>query len=178
MGDVHKGLIIVNTGPGKGKTTAAMGTALRAVGNGMKVLMLQFLKGSWHYGELDAVKAFGDNFIMKQMGRGFVKVGGAETDPEDVRMVEAAWQEAHEAIISGKWDLVVLDEINYAITYGMLDPATVVETLKQKPDSVHVILTGRNAHPTIIELADTVTEMKQVKHAYEKGVMAQRGIEY
>jgi cob(I)alamin adenosyltransferase len=82
MGDVHQGLIIVNTGPGKGKTTAAMGTALRAVGNGMKVLMLQLLKGSWHYGELDAVKAFGDNFVMKQMGRGFVKVGGAETDPE------------------------------------------------------------------------------------------------
>ena len=178
MSDVHKGLIIVNTGPGKGKTTAAMGTALRAVGNGMKVLMLQFLKGSWHYGELDAVKAFGDNFVMKQMGRGFVKIGGAETDPEDVRMVEAAWQEAHEAIMSGKWDLVVLDEINYAITYGMLDPAKVAETLKQKPPQVHVILTGRNAHPTIIELADTVTEMKQVKHAYEKGVMAQRGIEY
>jgi cob(I)alamin adenosyltransferase len=178
MSDVHKGLIIVNTGPGKGKTTAAMGTALRAVGNGMKVLMLQFLKGSWHYGELDAVKAFGDNFIMKQMGRGFVKIGGAETDPEDVRMVEAAWQEAHEAIMSGKWDLVILDEINYAITYGMLEPDKVAETLKQKPDRVHVILTGRNAHPTIIELADTVTEMKQVKHAYEKGVMAQRGIEY
>jgi len=115
---------------------------------------------------------------MKQMGRGFVKVGGAETDPEDVRMVEAAWQEAREAIMSGNWDLVVLDEINYAITYGMLDPAKVVETLKHKPDRVHVILTGRNAHPTIIELADTVTEMKQVKHAYEKGVMAQRGIEY
>jgi len=88
MTDVRRGLIIVNTGPGKGKTTAAMGTALRAVGNGMKVLMLQFLKGSWHYGELDAVKAFGDNFVMKQLGRGFVKVGGAETDPEDIRMVE------------------------------------------------------------------------------------------
>src|SRR5690349_20605967 len=112
MGDVHKGLIIVNTGPGKGKTTAAMGTALRAVGNGMKVLMLQFLKGSWHYGELDAVKAFGDRFVMKQMGRGFVKVGGAETDPEDVKMVEEAWTEAAQAIQSGLWDLVVLDEIN------------------------------------------------------------------
>ena len=178
MQDIRRGLIIVNTGPGKGKTTAAMGTALRAVGQGMKVLMLQFLKGSWHYGELDAVEAFGDRFTMKQMGRGFVKVGAEKPDPEDVRMVEAAWQEAHEAIMSGKWDLVVLDEINYAITYGMLDPAKVAETLKQKPAQVHVILTGRNAHPTIIELADTVTEMKQVKHAYEKGVMAQRGIEY
>lgn len=178
MNDVHRGLIIVNTGPGKGKTTAAMGTALRAVGNGMKVLMLQFLKGSWHYGELDAVKAFGDNFVMKQMGRGFVKVGGAETDPEDVRMVEEAWKEAEQAIMSGQWDLVILDEINYAISYKMLDPAKVVDALKRKPEQVHVILTGRNAHPTIIELADTVTEMKQVKHAYEKGVLAQRGIEY
>jgi cob(I)alamin adenosyltransferase len=178
MSELRRGLIIVNTGPGKGKTTAAMGTALRAVGNGMKVLMLQFLKGSWHYGELDAVKAFGDNFVMKQMGRGFVKVGGAETDPEDIRMVEAAWAEGRDEILSGKWDLVILDEINYAISYGLLDPAQVAETLKHKPEQVHVILTGRNAHPTIIELADTVTEMKQVKHAYEKGVIAQRGIEY
>jgi cob(I)alamin adenosyltransferase len=178
MSDVHRGLIIVNTGPGKGKTTAAMGTALRAVGNGMKVLMLQFLKGSWHYGELDAAQVFDGKFVMKQMGRGFVKVGGAETDPEDIRMVEEAWEEARQAMMSGQWDLVILDEINYAISYGMLDPAKVVEGLKQKPEQVHVILTGRNAHPTIVELADTVTEMKQVKHAYEKGVLAQRGIEY
>src|SRR6266481_4573826 len=127
MADVHRGLIIVNTGPGKGKTTAAMGTGLRAVGNGMKVLMLQFLKGSWHYGELDAVKAFGNNFVMKQMGRGFVKVGGAETDPEDIRLVEEAWEEARQAMNTGEWDLVILDEINYAISYKMLDPAKVVD---------------------------------------------------
>jgi cob(I)alamin adenosyltransferase len=178
MPDIRRGLIIVNTGPGKGKTTAAMGTALRAVGQGMKVLMLQFLKGSWHYGELDAVQAFGDRFVMKQMGRGFVKVGGAETDPEDIRMVEQAWAEAEKSILSGEWDLVILDEINYAISYGMLDPAKVAAALKKRPEMVHVILTGRNAHPTIVDLADTVTEMRQVKHAYEKGVEAQRGIEY
>jgi len=178
VADERKGLIIVNTGPGKGKTTAAMGTALRAVGNGMKVLMLQFLKGSWHYGELDAVKSFGGNWVMKQMGRGFVKVGGAETDPEDVRMVEDAWSEAEKAIQSGEWDLIILDEINYAISYNMLDPAKVVAALKAKPEQVHIILTGRNAHGSIVEIADTVTEMKQVKHAYEKGVLAQRGIEY
>lgn len=178
MPDVRRGLIMVNTGPGKGKTTAAMGTALRAVGNGMRVLMLQFLKGSWHYGELDAAKAFGDKFLMKQMGRGFVKVGAEKPDSEDVRMVEQAWEESAKAIQSGDWDLVILDEINYAISYGMLDPAKVVETLRNKPEMVHVILTGRSAHPTIVELADTVTEMRQVKHAYEKGVMAQRGIEY
>ncbi len=178
MNDIRRGLIIVHTGPGKGKTTAAMGTALRAVGQGMRVLMLQFLNGSWHYGELDAVQAFGDRFVMKQMGRGFVKVGGAETDPEDIRLVEQAWAEAEQAIQSGQWDLVILDEINYAIGYHMLDPARVVEALKKKPEMVHVILTGRNAHPTIVDLADTVTEMRQVKHAYEKGVQAQRGIEY
>ena len=178
MTDSRQGLILINTGPGKGKTTAAMGTALRAVGNGMRVLMIQFLKGSWHYGELDAVKAFGDNFVLKQMGRGFVKVGGAETDPEDVRLVEAAWAEARDAIYSGDWDMVVLDEINYAIGYGMLDPAIVAEALRQRPEMVHVILTGRNAHPLLVELADTVTEMREMKHAYQKGILAQRGIEY
>ena len=178
MTDSRRGLILINTGPGKGKTTAAMGTALRAVGNGMKVLMLQFIKGSWHYGELDAAKAFGPNFILKQMGRGFVKVGGAETDPEDIRLVEAAWAEARQAIYSGEWDMVILDEINYAIGYGMLDPAMVAEALRGRPEMVHIVLTGRNAHPLLVELADTVTEMREVKHAYEKGILAQRGIEY
>jgi len=171
-------MLLIHTGPGKGKTTAALGMGLRAVGNGMRVLVLQFLKGSWHYGELDAVQAFGENFVLKQMGRGFVKVGGAETDPEDIRMVEAAWSEAREAIHSGEWDVVILDEINYAIGYGMLDPAIVAETLRNRPEMVHVILTGRNAHPLLVELADTVTEMREVKHAYQKGILAQRGIEY
>ena len=178
MTDSRRGLILINTGPGKGKTTAAMGTALRAVGNGMKVLMLQFIKGSWHYGELDAVTAFGPNFVLKQMGRGFVKVGGAETDPEDIRLDEAAWAEAREAIYSGEWDMIILDEINYAISYGMLDAAVVAEALRNRPEMVHVILTGRNAHPLLVELADTVTEMREVKHAYQKGILAQRGIEY
>ena len=178
MQDVRRGLIIVNTGPGKGKTTSAMGTGLRAVGQGLRVLMLQFLKGSWHYGELDAVQAFGDKFVIRQMGRGFVKVGAEKPDPEDVRMVEQAWAESEKAIQSGDWDLIILDEINYAITYGMLDAVKVAEAVKRKPEMVHVILTGRNAHPAIVEVADTVTEMRQVKHAYEKGVLAQRGIEY
>ncbi len=178
MADSRRGLILINTGPGKGKTTAALGTALRAVGNGMRVLVLQFLKGSWHYGELDAVEAFAGKLVLKQMGRGFVKVGGAETDPEDIRLVEAAWAEAREAIYSGEWDMVVLDEINYAIGYKMLDPAVVAEALRGRPEMVHVILTGRNAHPVLVELADTVTEMREVKHAYEKGILAQRGIEY
>src|SRR5437762_11989892 len=101
MSDIRRGLIIVNTGPGKGKTTAAMGTALRAVGQGMRVLLLQFLKGSWHYGELAAVQAFGDKFVMRQIGRGSVKVGTERRDPEDILMVEDAWAEARRAVDSG-----------------------------------------------------------------------------
>ena len=175
----EKGLLIVYTGPGKGKTTCALGTAFRAVGQGLRVLMVQFIKGSWHYGELDAAKMLGDDkFEIRPMGRGFVKIGGAETDPEDIKLAQECWQAGRDAIYSGKYDLVVLDEINYTISYGLLDPAPVVEALKRKPEMLHVILTGRNAHPSIVEIADTVTEMKQVKHAYDKGVMAQRGIEY
>jgi cob(I)alamin adenosyltransferase len=178
----RRGLILINTGPGKGKTTAALGTAFRAAGNGMRVLVLQFLKGSWHYGELDSAEALsgadGFTYVMRQMGRGFVKVGGAETDPEDLRMVEAAWEEAAQAILSGDWDLIVLDEINYAIGYKMLDAEAVAAVLRRKPPMLHVILTGRNAHPTLVELADTVTEMREVKHAYQKGILAQRGIEF
>jgi cob(I)alamin adenosyltransferase len=210
----RRGLILINTGPGKGKTTAALGTAFRAAGNGMRVLFLQFLKGSWHYGELDAAETLNaalsatpedlsfrsvrsrpvgsnaeesashsatsspQNFVIRQLGRGFVKIGGAETDPEDIRLVEAAWAEAAAAILSGEWDLVVLDEINYAIGYKMLSPERVADVLRRKPEMTHVILTGRNAHPLLVELADTVTEMREVKHAYQKGILAQRGIEF
>jgi len=177
--ETKKGLIIVHTGPGKGKTTAALGAALRAVGQGLKVLMVQFIKGTWHYGELDAARMLGeDRFKILPMGRGFVKTGREEPDPEDVRLAEGAWQFARERILSGEYDLVILDEINYAISYKMLKPEPVLETLKRKPAMVHVILTGRNAHPTILECADLVTEMREVKHPYQKGIPAQRGIEY
>jgi len=177
--EARKGLIIVHTGPGKGKTTAALGTAFRALGQGLKVLMVQFIKGSWHYGELDAARMVGeDRFKILPMGRGFVKVGEEKPDPEDVRLVQAAWRLASEKIASAEYDLVILDEINYAINYKMLDPEIVVQSLRQKPPMVHVILTGRNAHPTIVELADVVTEMREVKHPYHKGIPAQRGIEY
>jgi cob(I)alamin adenosyltransferase len=180
--DSRRGLILINTGAGKGKTTAALGTAFRAAGNGMKVLVLQFLKGSWHYGELESAEALnqkdGFTYVLRKLGRGFVKVGGAEADPEDLRMVESAWEEAAAAILSGDWDLIVLDEINYAIGYKMLDPERVAEVLRRKPEMLHVILTGRNANPLLVELADTVTEMREVKHAYQKGILAQRGIEF
>jgi cob(I)alamin adenosyltransferase len=175
----EKGLLIVYTGPGKGKTTCALGTAFRAVGQGLRVLMVQFIKGSWHYGELDSAKMLGDDkFELRPMGRGFVKVGGAETDPEDVRLAEECWEVGREAIYSGKYDLVVLDEINYTISYKMLDAEKVAETLQGRPERVHVICTGRNAHPLLVEQADLVTEMKEVKHPYTKGILAQRGIDY
>jgi cob(I)alamin adenosyltransferase len=172
-------LIIVNTGPGKGKTTAALGTAFRAVGQGLKVLMVQFIKGSWHYGELDSAALLGpERMKILPMGRGFVKVGAEKPDPEDVRLVEQAWEFAGQKILSGEYDLVILDEINYAISYKMLDPQKVADVLRQKPEMVHVILTGRNAHPALVELADLVTEMREVKHPYQKGLLAQRGIDY
>jgi cob(I)alamin adenosyltransferase len=177
--ETRKGLIIVHTGPGKGKTTAALGTSLRAVGQGLKVLMVQFIKGSWHYGELDAARMLGeDRLKIIPMGRGFVKVGAEKPDPEDVRLVEEAWKFAADEIRHGAYDLIVLDEINYAISYKMLDPGKVVEELKKKPEGMHVILTGRNAHPAVIELADLVTEMREIKHPYHQGAQAQRGIEY
>ncbi len=174
-----KGLLIVYTGPGKGKTTCALGTSFRAVGQGLRVLMVQFIKGSWHYGELDAAKMLGDDrFEIRPMGRGFVKVGGAETDPEDLRMCEEAWNYGREQIYGEKYDLVVLDEINYVISYKMLDAERVVESLTKRPERVHVICTGRNAHPSLVEAADLVTEMREVKHPYTKGILAQRGIDY
>lgn len=179
MPESRKGLIIVHTGPGKGKTTAALGTAFRAVGQGLKVLMVQFIKGSWHYGELDAARLLGeDRLKILPMGRGFVKVGAEKPDPEDVRMVDEAWEFARKSMASGEFDLVILDEINYAISYKMLDHEVVAEALRNKPEMLHVILTGRNAHPAIVELADLVTEMREVKHPFQKGIAAQRGIEY
>jgi cob(I)alamin adenosyltransferase len=177
--DSRKGLIIINTGPGKGKTTAALGTAFRAIGQGLKVLMVQFIKGSWHYGELDTAEILGaDRIRILPMGRGFVKVGAEKPDPEDVRLVAEAWEFAAAQIEGGEHDLVILDEINYAISYKMLDAERVAGTLRNKPERIHVILTGRNAHPLLVELADMVTEMREVKHPYQKGIMAQRGIEY
>ena len=179
MPEARKGLIIIHTGPGKGKTTAALGTALRAVGQGLRVLMVQFIKGSWHYGELEAARLLGeDRFKILPMGRGFVKVGAEKPDPQDVQRVEEAWRFAEANILAGQYDLVILDEINYAISYKMLDANIVAETLKKKPEMVHVILTGRNAHPSLVELADLVTEMREVKHPFHKGIMAQKGIEY
>lgn len=176
--DSHRGLLIVFTGNGKGKTSAAMGSALRAVGQGMKVLMIQFIKGSWHYGELDAVKAFGENFQIRPMGRGFVKVGAEKPDAEDIRLVQEAWKAAVEAMHSDRYDMIILDEINYAVHYGMITLDQVLNDLAARPEQLHVICTGRNAQDRLIEAADLVSEIREIKHPFEKGILAQRGIEY
>ncbi len=173
-----RGLLIVYTGNGKGKTSAALGTAFRAVGSGLRVLMVQFIKGSWHYGELDAAKLLGDAFQIRVMGRGFVKIGAEKPDPEDVAMVEKAWAAVVEEMHAGRFDMIICDEINYAIHYGMLDIDRVVRDLQARPQTLHVVCTGRSAHPRLIEAADLVSEIKEIKHPYEKGILAQRGIEY
>ncbi|HXG35269.1 MAG TPA: cob(I)yrinic acid a,c-diamide adenosyltransferase [Bryobacteraceae bacterium] len=174
----RRGLLIVFTGNGKGKTSAALGAALRAVGQGFKVLMIQFIKGSWHYGELDAAAMLGGAFEIRPMGRGFVKVGTEAPDPEDVRAAQQAWAAAVEAMQSDRYDMLILDEINYAVRYGLLPIEQVLRDLAARPARLHVICTGRNAHPDLIEAADLVSEIREIKHPYQKGILAQRGIEY
>ena len=169
-----KGLIIVNTGNGKGKTTAAMGTAMRACGYGMKVLMLQFFKGKWDTGEYKSAPKVG--FEIRPMGQGFTWL--SKDIEVDKRLVREAWEIATACIQSGTYDLVILDEINYALHYEYLPLESVVTFLKNKPAKLHVILTGREAKPEIIEIADLVTEMKLIKHPFDSGIMAQKGIEF
>ena len=176
MGESQRGLLLVFTGNGKGKTTAAMGTALRAVGHGFKALMIQFIKGSWHYGELDAARMLGGAFEIRPMGRGFVKAGSV--DAEDIRMAERAWQTALAEMASQKYDMLILDEINCAVDYGMLPINRVLEGLAARPEKLNVICTGRNAHPSLIEAADLVSEVKEIKHPFQQGILARRGIEF
>lgn len=177
----QRGLILVNTGEGKGKTTAALGTALRAAGNGYKVLILQFIKGMWDYGEKHSIEALGDTIELRPMGKGFVRHRQNPTDEqlkEHEELAKKAWAMVQEEVTSDKWDLIVLDEVNYAISFGLLEVEKVVELIKSKPARLHMILTGRDAREEIIELADTVTEMRMIKHAYKKGIKATRGIEF
>jgi cob(I)alamin adenosyltransferase len=171
------GLVIVHTGNGKGKTTAALGLALRAVGQGLKVSMIQFIKGSWKYGELRAPE-FLPGFEIHPMGRGFVDLGSKQPHPEDVALARETFDAAREKVLSGAYDMVILDEANYAVAYGLLDVESVLGLIREKPPQVHLVLTGRDARPEVIEAADLVTEMREVKHAFRKGVKAQKGIEF
>jgi cob(I)alamin adenosyltransferase len=174
----NKGYIIVLTGDGKGKTTSALGMAMRAVGQGMKVIMLQFLKGSWRYGELETAKRLEPDLTIRQLGSGFVHVNPENPDPEDVKTAEEAWSVCEGVLSGGEYGMVIMDEINNAVAYGLLPVDDVLDALRQRPPSVHVVLTGRGADPRLIEVADIVTELHEVKHAYRKGEAARKGIEY
>lgn len=172
----RKGLIIVHTGEGKGKTTAALGLAFRALGYGYKILIVQFIKGAWHYGELDAAKRFEGLLEIRPMGEGFT---WNTKDPErDRRKAQEAWEYGRRAALSGKYHMVIFDEINYVMKYDYLPVKEVVKFLGEKPADLHVILTGRDAPAELIELADLVTEMREVKHPYKQGIKAQKGIEF
>jgi cob(I)alamin adenosyltransferase len=169
------GLIIVHTGNGKGKTTAAIGTAFRAVGVGFKVKMIQFIKGSWDYGELHAAEKL-ENFEIVPMGEGFT--WETKDRERDIEIAGRTWAACREAIERGEHDLLIFDEINVALSLGYLDVAAVVEALRARPKGMHVILTGRGAPQQLIDAADLVTEMKEIKHPFHSGIYAQRGIEY
>ena len=172
-----KGLIIVHTGNGKGKTSAALGVAFRAAGNRMKVAIIQFIKGKWKYGELESARQLKNPIEIHQMGEGFT--WDTNNPARDIEKTRLAWELCKEKMMSGKYEVVIFDEINYVIDYHYLNVKEVIEALKQKPPLVHVILTGRNAKPELIEIADLVTEMKEIKHPFkEQGILAQRGIEF
>ncbi len=175
---MENGLLLVHTGNGKGKTTAALGLGLRAVGHGMKILMLQFFKGPWTTGELSAVKRLEPDFKIIQLGQGFVKTRKEEHSAATIENARVSWDYAKQEIFSDLYDIVILDEINNMIDHGLLRVEDVVAVLKERPKRLTVILTGRNAHDKIIELADMITEMKEIKHHYKSGVKAQKGIEF
>jgi cob(I)alamin adenosyltransferase len=171
-----QGLIQVYTGNGKGKTTAALGLALRAVGRELMVCMIQFMKGGGPYGEHLAAKRLAPFLTIHQTGReGWVNRDNL--DPEDQRLARAALLLAQQSLLSGEYDLVILDEINGAVSFGLLPVDEVLALMAQKPAGVELVLTGRNADPRIIEAADLVTEMREIKHYYKAGVPARLGIE-
>ena len=176
MPKLEKGLVQVYTGNGKGKTTAAFGLALRAIGRGLKVYIIQFIKGGFDYGELYVVDKL-PNLTLKAFGRGkFVTEKPA--GKEDVELAEEALALAEEVVKSGEYDIVILDEINVALNLKLIKTGRVLELIKDKPKHVELILTGRYAPNEIIEAADLVTEMKEVKHPFNRGYEARKGIEY
>ncbi|MFH0801223.1 MAG: cob(I)yrinic acid a,c-diamide adenosyltransferase [bacterium] len=172
----REGMIHVYTGDGKGKTTAALGLALRAAGHDMKVCFIQFMKG-WAYGEVASARHLPD-FTLLQFGRADF-VNPDEPSPQDKELAQRALNKAREVMASGSYDLLVLDEVNVAVGYGLITLASLLEILDQKPPSLELVLTGRGAGPEIIKRADLVTEMKEIKHYYStRSLPARKGIEY
>lgn len=175
----RKGLLLVYTGEGKGKTTAALGTALRALGYGWKICMVQFIKGTWKYGEMNSIAELGDAFELHRMGAGFYKIMDDDLPEETHRQAAAEAVDLLIAKLNGsEYEVVIADELNVAYATGLIDADAVQRVIAARPDSVHLIITGRGAPDFLIEKADLVTEMREIKHPYQQGIPAQPGIDY
>ncbi|MCG6115618.1 MAG: cob(I)yrinic acid a,c-diamide adenosyltransferase [Mesorhizobium sp.] len=174
--NIEKGLLIVNTGPGKGKSTAAFGLALRMLGHGRRVGVVQFVKGAWHTGEKDALERFGDLVTWHTMGEGFT--WETQDLERDVAAARAAWEKVRELMADETIALLILDELNIALRYDYLPLSEVVAELQGRRQDLHIVVTGRNAKPELMEAADLVTEMGATKHHFKAGVKAQQGIEF
>lgn len=172
----EKGLVIVNTGKGKGKSTAGFGMVFRALGHGMKVGVVQFVKGSWDTGERWVLEKFPEQVTISAMGEGFT--WETQDRAHDIAMARDAWEQAKKMILDDEHDMVLCDELNIVLRYDYLPVEEIVEVLKAKPAMKHVIITGRNAKDELIEFADLVTEMEAIKHPFRSGVKAQKGIEF
>lgn len=171
-----KGLIMVHTGHGKGKTTAALGLALRALGHGLPVCVLQFIKGTWKYGELSSAKRFADLLEFHVVGNGFI--WNADDAEQGRRAAREGWELTRSVIQAGRHHLVILDEFTHALNFGMVEHEEAMTVLGHKPELLHVLVTGRDAPVWLTDMADLVTEMGNVKHPYQAGIKAQRGIEF
>lgn len=175
----NDGIVIVYTGNGKGKTTASLGVALRAIGHGLRVCMVQFIKGEWHYGELNSIKKLEPDFELIVAGKGFIGIiDDDHAFEEHVRAAKTALDIVVQKISLDTFDIIILDEINYALHLGVLQLADVMKILQNRPKHLSLILTGNHACEEIITLADLVTEMKEIKHPYKKGIKAKRGIDF
>ena len=173
------GLTIVYTGKGKGKTTAALGIVLRAIGYGKKICMIQFIKGSWHYGEMYSSKRLEPEFEMIAVGKGFVGIIDDTSSKEDHKNIaKEAIKISAEKIHSEKYDIIILDEINYAVNLGLIGIDDVKELINSKPSRLNLVLTGNYAKKEVIDLADLVTEMKEIKHPFQQGIKAKKGIDF
>ncbi|WP_051361110.1 cob(I)yrinic acid a,c-diamide adenosyltransferase [Desulfuromonas sp. TF] len=176
---VRRGLIVVITGNGKGKTTSALGMALRACGHGMRVCIIQFMKGDLYAGEWDGVKQMNCDIELVATGKGFCGIQGNPYPWEEHRAnAQDAIDLAREKIASGGCDLLILDEINNALKLKLVDLEQVLDLLRNKPPLLHLVLTGRDAHPEVVEIADTVSEVREIKHAYRKDIEPQPGVDY
>lgn len=175
----QKGLVIVYTGNGKGKTTAALGMSLRAVGYNHNVCMIQFIKGSWHYGEMDSWEKLKPHLELVTAGKGFVGIIDDKSPREEhEKVAREALKLSKERIVSDKYDLVILDEVNYAVKLDLIKIEDVLDIIESKPERLDMVLTGNYAHPKLVEVADLVTEMKEIKHPFKKGIKAKRGIDF